>query len=383
MAKETYTQREFSELTGLSTATIVKMLKLGNIKRAADGKIPASEVEKAMKEKLKKYANKGTLILIFEDSPFPKDALINAVIEDLKSAQTDVDEEDRVTPICISSINDIIEKATEGDSKLPTEELIRIYNRRVLKEFMIEYDSMIKDFIHNIAGKTLAHESKEKEKRERIADTYREIREELPYEALLDLMYYEKVIYFKDNPRQQEVVNNILNSCADDIKRLQMILDAKFDLIMRKLFLVQGDPYMDVANATPLFTRSMLSPDFFECRGSLYNSFFKDSTDSCKPVVLRQVPKIAESMKTTLATRRRKANLDTLLKAGYYSIITLNSTNLTSEFEDALIMNICSGLYNKIVVNLTADDFKSRASARLTMGLDIASSTNNIAKYFI
>ena len=62
MAKETYTQREFSELTGLSTATIVKMLKLGSIKRAADGKIPASEVEKAMKEKLKKYANKGTLI---------------------------------------------------------------------------------------------------------------------------------------------------------------------------------------------------------------------------------------------------------------------------------------------------------------------------------
>ena len=63
MVETTYTQRKFSELTGLSTATIVKMLNSGELKRASDGKIPESEVTRLIIERIKNYSKYGYLVI--------------------------------------------------------------------------------------------------------------------------------------------------------------------------------------------------------------------------------------------------------------------------------------------------------------------------------
>lgn len=381
MEEKTYTQREFSNITGLSTATIVKMLKNGDLKRADNGEILESEASRIIISKLKDARVKGTLILCFDDSPVTKEQLIAYAVDDIQKTT-----KSSTTPMKLDSIDDIILKARDIQSGLLPDTMVRLYNIKVLKTFMLSYDSIIKSKLGSLYGQVLGTDDKEKDKRLETELKYRELREKLPYEVLLDLFYYKKVIY-TNSSLDKEIIEPLLASLSDVIEEIQGELDKDFSALMKKLFLVSFEKVnQSVDDCNLLFTRDDLTPSFFECSGKLYNSFLSNKNIGGRPVALKQVPKIAAELKESLDNKRIKSNTKSLLESGYYTIVDIkdSTAGVYHSSEEALIISkLYNGLYSKILINLPQSKFEACISAGLQLFIKQAISMTNMKVEYI
>lgn len=381
MEEKTYTQREFSNITGLSTATIVKMLKNGDLKRADNGEILESEASRIIISKLKDARVKGTLILCFDDSPVTKEQLIAYAVDDIQKTT-----KSSTTPMKLDSIDDIILKARDIQGGLLPDTMVRLYNIKVLKTFMLSYDSIIKSKLGSLYGQVLGTDGKEKDKRLETELKYRELREKLPYEVMLDLFYYKKVIY-TNSSLDREIIEPLLTSFSDVIEEIQKDLDKDFDVLMKKLFLVNYEKAnQPIDKCDLLFTRDVLTPSFFECSGTLYNSFLSNKNIGGRPVALKQAPKIAAELKESLDNKRIKANTKSLLESGYYTIVDIkdSTAGVYHSSEEALIISkLYNGLYSKILINLPQSKFEACISAGLQLFIKQAISMTNMKVEYI
>lgn len=381
MEEKTYTQREFSNITGLSTATIVKMLKNGDLKRADNGEILESEASRIIISKLKDARVKGTLILCFDDSPVTKEQLITYAVDDIQKAT-----KSSTTPMKLDSVDDIILKARDIQGGLLPDTMVRLYNVKVLKTFMLSYDSIVKSKLGSLYGQVLGTDGKEKDKRLETELKYRELREKLPYEVMLDLFYYKKVIY-TNSSLDREIIEPLLVSFSDIIEEIQKDLDKDFGVLMKKLLLVNYEKAnQPIDECDLLFTRDELTPSFFECSGTLYNSFLSNKNIGGRPVALKQAPKIAAELKESLDNKRIKANTKSLLESGYYTIVDIkdSTAGVYHSSEEALIISkLYNGLYSKILINLPQTKFEACISAGLQLFIKQAISMTNLQVVYV
>lgn len=199
MVETTYTQRKFSELTGLSTATIVKMLNSGELKRASDGKIPESEVTRLIIERIKNYSKYGYLV-IFVDLPNVDSADLNKLATDYFTS-ANIPE-----PVYVDSVQDIYSLAAKNDDNLLDITKHKAYNEKVLKLFMTKYNNMITTFLNDMQGRISGKKDNKKEEKEEREQRYRAIRGKLPYDAILELAYYGKVLNYHNNLNIKEIL---------------------------------------------------------------------------------------------------------------------------------------------------------------------------------
>lgn len=60
-----FSQRQFAKITGISTVTLSKMVKSGNIKLQPDGKISSNEIRKLVIMQLKKKYTDSVFFVSF------------------------------------------------------------------------------------------------------------------------------------------------------------------------------------------------------------------------------------------------------------------------------------------------------------------------------
>ena len=270
MVETTYTQRKFSELTGLSTAPIVKMLNSGELKRASDGKIPESEVTRLIIERIKNYSKYGYLV-IFVDLPNVDSADLNKLATDYFTS-ANIPE-----PVYVDSVQDIYSLAAKNDDNLLDITKHKAYNEKVLKLFMTKYNNMITTFLNDMQGRISGKKDNKKEEKEEREQRYRAIRGKLPYDAILELAYYGKVLNYHNNLNMSEI-NIAVEELQEELNYFQNYLNNQFLDIMKSLYLIKGDPYDTTKkDIDPIFTRDMLTPNFFMCKDAIYNMFFSSS----------------------------------------------------------------------------------------------------------
>lgn len=147
MAEKLYTQREFSDLAGISTATTVKLLKEGTLKRDVSGKIPSSELRRFYIDFIKRYSAKGTFIICIDDTDEVV-ADIKTKFENLWNLQTGS------VPNYITSVDDLVSGALQDvtglDSAFYNELQQEKYNRRVLTQFITRYKGVVADCLVNL-----------------------------------------------------------------------------------------------------------------------------------------------------------------------------------------------------------------------------------------
>lgn len=375
MEEITYTQRKFSELTGLSTATIVKMLNSGELKRASDGKIPESEVIRLIIERIKKYSKYGYLI-IFVDLPNVESADLNKLATDYFTS-ANIPE-----PVYVDSVRDIYSLASKNDDNLLDITKHKAYNEKVLKLFMTKYTNMITTFLNDIQGRLSGKKDNKKEEKEKREQRYRAIRGKLPYDAILELAYYDKVLNYHNNLNMSEI-NIAIEELHEELNYFQNYLNNQFLDIMKSLYLIKGDPYDTTKSDTePIFTRDMLTPDFFMCKGAIYNMFFSSSDKHGLPIYLRQLPDLAKSIADASQAKTIKTKLDTLLSNGYYTVVNMNYTDSGDDLFK-VSERICGGLYDNVIIGTSREAFEEKAQDSIKMAIKLASTTNHVSINYI
>lgn len=370
MVETTYTQRKFSELTGLSTATIVKMLNSGELKRASDGKIPESEVTRLIIERIKNYSKYGYLV-IFVDLPNVDSADLNKLATDYFTS-ANIPE-----PMYVDSVQDIYSLAAKNDDNLLDITKHKAYNEKVLKLFMTKYNNMITTFLNDMQGRISGKKDNKKEEKEEREQRYRAIRGKLPYDAILELAYYGKVLNYHNNLNMSEI-NIAVEELQEELNYFQNYLNNQFLDIMKSLYLIKGDPYDTTKkDIDPIFTRDMLTPNFFMCKDAIYNMFFSSSDKHGLPIYLRQLPDLAKSIADASQAKTIKTKLDTLLSNGYYTVVNMNYTDSGDDLFK-ISERICGGLYDNVIIGASYEAFDKKAQDSIKMAIKLASTTNHV-----
>ena len=370
MIETTYTQRKFSELTGLSTATIVKMLNSGELKRASDGKIPESEVTRLIIERIKNYSKYGYLV-IFVDLPNVDSADLNKLATDYFTS-ANIPE-----PVYVDSVQDIYSLAAKNDDNLLDITKHKAYNEKVLKLFMTKYNNMITTFLNDMQGRISGKKDNKKEEKEEREQRYRAIRGKLPYDAILELAYYGKVLNYHNNLNMSEI-NIAVEELQEELNYFQNYLNNQFLDIMKSLYLIKGDPYDTTKkDIDPIFTRDMLTPNFFMCKDAIYNMFFSSSDKHGLPIYLRQLPDLAKSIADASQAKTIKTKLDTLLSNGYYTVVNMNYTDSGDDLFK-ISERICGGLYDNVIIGASYEAFDKKAQDSIKMAIKLASTTNHV-----
>jgi hypothetical protein len=370
MVETTYTQRKFSELTGLSTATIVKMLNSGELKRASDGKIPESEVTRLIIERIKNYSKYGYLV-IFVDLPNVDSADLNKLATDYFTS-ANIPE-----PVYVDSVQDIYSLAAKNDDNLLDITKHKAYNEKVLKLFMTKYNNMITTFLNDMQGRISGKKDNKKEEKEEREQRYRAIRGKLPYDAILELAYYGKVLNYHNNLNMSEI-NIAVEELQEELNYFQNYLNNQFLDIMKSLYLIKGDPYDTTKkDIDPIFTRDMLTPNFFMCKDAIYNMFFSSSDKHGLPIYLRQLPDLAKSIADASQAKTIKTKLDTLLSNGYYTVVNMNYTDSGDDLFK-ISERICGGLYDNVIIGASYEAFDKKAQDSIKMAIKLASTTNHV-----
>ena len=370
MVETTYTQRKFSELTGLSTATIVKMLNSGELKRASDGKIPESEVTRLIIERIKNYSKYGYLV-IFVDLPNVDSADLNKLATDYFTS-ANIPE-----PVYVDSVQDIYSLAAKNDDNLLDITKHKAYNEKVLKLFMTKYNNMITTFLNDMQGRISGKKDNKKEEKEEREQRYRAIRGKLPYDAILELAYYGKVLNYHNNLNMSEI-NIAVEELQEELNYFQNYLNNQFLDIMKSFYLIKGDPYDTTKkDIDPIFTRDMLTPNFFMCKDAIYNMFFSSSDKHGLPIYLRQLPDLAKSIADASQAKTIKTKLDTLLSNGYYTVVNMNYTDSGDDLFK-ISERICGGLYDNVIIGASYEAFDKKAQDSIKMAIKLASTTNHV-----
>lgn len=377
MTEKLYTQREFSDLAGISTATTVKLLKEGTLKRDVSGKIPSSELRRFYIDFIKRYSAKGTFIICIDDTDEVV-ADIKTKFENLWNLQTGS------VPNYITSVDDLVSGALQDvtglDSAFYNELQQEKYNRRVLTQFITRYKGVVADYLVNLLS-------------------------EGKYDNLLSLpcnVLWEYFLCDKLPDNITEDMQSILSLNKEKLSMTKLGLDNRFTELMNELSI------KNMETGVLLFSRSDLTLDFFNKEGSLYNSFFFDSNGKKNPVHLGGCSKLTAELANATAGKRFKSNIDKMLSNGFYSVVNIKYTlnevgkQLCSSvlgedefnkcinnkdaslfsYDKTLITTIStivnSGIFSSVLINCSSDDMQTKLPKELLMSLDIAISNNNI-----
>lgn len=330
MGDKSYTQRDFAALAGISTATVVKMVKSGELEKNAEGRISGSELQRVILSRIRKYADCGTLIITFGKS----DEELDAMKENFLNSKYVKKDKDAIQ--YYDSINSIVNAVTKPPvSDISLELMQERYNREILTAFATKYKSVIDSYFASLACT-------------RRFECFSRLETSMAYDYLLYGRFLESHAYNKES------ADAFLNSsdCIKDV--IQREADAKFDTVMREFNLV-GD------NNQPLFRRTDLSEEFFKKSGELYNSFFYDSNGNRKVLFIKQCPKIAKNLAAFVTGKHTKSNIDRILSDGFYTIINMNSP---ADYE-MVLTTAFSHVYSRIIIANTPEDLSQDDANRL------------------
>lgn len=365
MEEKLYKQKEFADVAGISTATVVKMINTGELEKTLNGKIPESEIYKILEMRIKKFSSKGTLLLTMGDSKAQAEALklyyLNEFFTDKKH-----------TPTCVTSIKDLYFDASKKSSIISKNSYQERYNQKVLSLFMIKYKALAKDFVNSIFEEKLFT----KEEDDHHIDIDFKGLQSLPGVVLRDFLLYDKVIY--------EHVDLPKEFIDEEIAKVQKSLDVcrekfnnKFINLMQKLKLMTGDNKR-------MFERDKITPKFFDCNDDLYKSFFyglKDGKWVSDIIYLQPVEEINKDIINASSGRTIKTNMENMLKYGFYSEEMYKPTD---SFEDMFKLSekICRGYYSNLIINKTKEEFEATAPSNLLMAVSLACSANHLTIYW-
>ena len=325
MAEKVYTQQEFANLAGISTATVVKLLKEGSIKRDVSGHIPEIELKKYYINSARKYAVNGVLIVSYNAPDDALDTLKSDMLQVLKHG------DDKKKPVYVGSFSTLVEQLLyEGYSETNRDkEAIkqRKYNKKILHLFITKY----KDYIFS---------------------TMRSMLNNKDFEKFMELS-------FKDLFRLLAFVSDTAPYPDDEVftKHLEdfyLEINKKFEALMQELNLVDSD-------SKPIFSRENITQDFLEERGSLYDSFFNDKNGLHGLTELRGYKKLIDSMSNANIGQRFKDNLADI------DIIT------------SLIMQ---GLYKTVMFTCTEEEFSEKYPTDIVRTVNMLSVSNTINTVF-
>lgn len=334
MASEFLTQREFAALAGLSTATVVKMIANGTIKKSESGRIPKSEIIKVYINRIKKYAEYGTLIVTFDKT--------EEEVEILKQRFLDSDYANRFrdTVRCYSGIRDLISVVTKPSSSVNAETVQEQYNKEILSLFMQKYCQVIDAYFTSLAS----------------VGTFK------TFSALSVFDAYEYLMFGKFS-NESDVISSFLADTVA-IKEISQYIQLRFDSIISELCLV-GE------NGSPLFSRQSLTKEFFKREGTLYNSFFFDGEGKKNTTFLKLNQKVLDGLINSANGKRAKSSIDSILTDGFVSVINVDSScvNLLqssgSFVEGDILSEACCGIYSKVIITKSAKELTSNIDNNL------------------
>ena len=350
MAEKVYTQQEFANLAGISTATVGKLLKEGAIKRDVSGHIPEIELEKYYINSAKKYAVNGILIVSYNTPDEALNTLKSDMLQALKHGNN------KKNPVYISSFSSLIKDLLDDRSSdiNRDKEIIKQtkYNKKILHLFITKY----KDYILNTMCSMFNDENYEKFM-------------ELSFKDLFSLLaFVSDTVPYSDN----EVF----------IKQLEdfyLEADKKFECLMQELNLVDSDN-------KPIFSREAITQDFLTERGSLYDSFFSDKNGRYGLTELHGYKKLTDSMSNANIGHRFKENLDKKLSDGYVTIVNLLSTsdvkNFNTDDVDIVTSLIMQGFYKTIMFTCKEEEFSEKYPIDIVRTVNMLAVNNIINTVF-
>lgn len=344
---KTYSQRDFAHLVGVSTATVANMVKSGEIKKGVDGHIPQAEVQRYYENIVRKLSSRGTLVITLNET----EEGINKIKTDFERFYAD---EKQTVPCCFSSVNDIITKASHKESSEDTSVKAALvqekYNVAVLNSFMQQYKTVVVNYFASL-----------------VTDKSYPDFCKLPCEIAFDLLLYGKVFakgYY------DSAVEDFLDSVQGCIDAIQFSINARFDLLMRDLKLVGKNDQL-------LFRREQLTPEFFECKGALYNSFFYDNSGRKDICYISHNEKIIKAVLGKSQGKKIKENIVNLLDGGFYTICNIKTPDDTVSATNAASF-IGSGFYGNLLIFTDEATCRGIAGGLLWTTASIASANNLI-----
>lgn len=316
---KTYSQRDFAHLVGVSTATVANMVKAGEIKKGADGHIPQTEVQRYYENIVRKLSARGTLVITLNET----EEGINRIKSDFERYYAS---EKQAVPSYFSSVNDIIAKASHkessGDTTIEAALVQEKYNVAVLNSFMQQYRAVVVNYFASL-----------------VSDGEYPGFCKLPCDIVFDLLLYGKVFaegYY------DSAVEDFLSSVQDCISAIQFSINAKFELLMRDLKLIGKDNQL-------LFRREHLTPEFFECKGALYNSFFYNNSGMKDICYISHNEKIIKAVLGKSQGKKIKENIINMLDDGFYTICNISTPDDTVSATNAASF-IGSGFYGNLLI---------------------------------
>lgn len=333
MTNKTYTQRDFAALVGLSTATIVKMLKRGDIQKDSDGRIPANEVYRIYTMNIAKYKEFGSLLITFDKT----DEELEKIKQNYLNSQ--YAKTYKNTLKFYTSIQDIINTAKDINpikANGNENEISDAYNKRILATFISKYKVIVANYMSTLL------DNKEYE-------SFCDLPAKLAYEYLLCGSFSE--------------TNGVVEAFLADeevVKKINQYLDNKFRLLMIELHL-----YWEREDQL-VFNRNILDYDFFKKTGEVYTSYFSNKDAKRPSVHLNRHDKISADLYTRNRGKRITHNLDNILTNGFVFLLNIdcNKLDITSDFIDDytsdLLTVIDSDMYSTAIVTETGNTIKDK-----------------------
>lgn len=290
MVDKHYTQRGFAAAAGISTATVVQLIKSGRIQKGEGGRIPATELRKFFIDVMRKCSANGTLMLCVGKS--------DDEVAELKQSVDESYQANGVVARYFADINEIIRTAADyTQSEASTKINIVKYNKQVLDAFIKKYKSSAKEYFSNLVSSGRFPEFSN-----------------LPASVAYEIVFYGK--------------SAVDLSCMSVI---QNEMDSRYRVIIDELCLT-GD------NNAPLFKRTDLDAEFYNKSGAIYNLFVGDD-----PVLLKKCDSILQEVAQSALGSHLKSSIRSLLDDAFYTICNVDG-------EDNYLELISSGVYGRILV---------------------------------
>lgn len=333
-----FSQRQFAKITGISTVTLSKMVKGGNIKLQPDGKISSTEIRKLVIMQLKKkYTDSVFLFHLGSKEGCAK--TIENLVEFCKKPKKKGDK----SLIYYVSIDKLIDEiiSYEPDS-LSKANLEKHYIEHICKDFLSKYKQTMQSVFLSRSAENLCTEP----------DTV----------SLNDLpngIVYDLIMQGHSDKFDVESNSGVVNT----LKTLNGILDKKVESLINSLQLTDKDN-------KPLFERSDLTPDVLESVASFYD-FITSRLVPLKTVLNQQcfaLPNKIESIYTLECERLQSGNLKSNIGAVLHNNRFLTAINLPFEHsmqdEGMILLYItnvlASGLFSEIVFTCTREQYEEQ-----------------------
>jgi hypothetical protein len=309
MGNKAYTQRDFAALAGISTATVVNMVKNRELSKTPEGRIPQIEIRNIILKRIAKYASKGSIVLTLnEDLDTQAKALDKFLQEQVNLSNKSLK--------FFGSIDDIVNSLTMSNHNSEIKGkyfAVSAYNKKVINTFIDSYKTIVNNlFIDTVSNAKYNNLSN------------------LPASTLYNLMLYDKV----------DDYDEAIGTYEKDVNNIQIEIHSLFDNLMRKLYLVNPKNDKEL-----LFNRSDIDADFLN--KSFNSELYKllvIGTENKGVVELKNCPSIAKDINLSIQGKILKTGIDDLLRNGYYT--TFNYNDNVGE----LLSLVTSGAFGHIYV---------------------------------